>query len=264
MSSILDKVKAYMKNSVDLDFDFSGSIFCGCSKFGGKPDVPDDFIWESYNGKPLSFIAQINLAEAAQFDKDSLLPKEGLLSFFYELESMEWGYDPQTSNCAKIYWFSPDKKLSPAEFPEVLDDEFRLPEAKITMNSCMYYPDPLDEDFLTEEESDEYSDAYDDVYDELPEKLSKLLGYPNYIQGYIPLECELVSRGIYTGQGYPELTQNMKEAAKEWVLLFQLDSFDCSECTLMFGDDGRIYWFIRKEDLAAGNFDKAQLILQCY
>ena len=31
----------------------------------------------------------------------------------------------------------------------------------------------------------------------------------------------------------------------------------------MFGDCGRIYFYIRKKDLAERNFDNVQLILQC-
>lgn len=264
MSEILEKMKAFMKNSVDIDFKFGESIPCGGSKFGGKPDVPENFIWESYNDEPLAFIAQFDLSEVSPFDTDGLLPKEGVLSFFYELESMEWGFDPKNAGCARVYYFPAGTKLSPRDFPDELEDEYRLPEARAVMSSKMYYPDPCDEDVLSEDENDEYADALDEIYDEYPDRISKLLGHPNLIQDSIPLECELVSRNIYTGSTYPEITDEMKEAAKDWILLFQLDSFDSDDCELMFGDDGRIYWFIRKQDLAARAFDKAWLVLQCY
>jgi len=271
MSEILDKVKDFMKNSVNIDFKFGESVPCGGSKFGGRPDVPEDFEWTAYNDMPLSFIAQFNLAEVSPYDKDGLLPKEGVLSFFYELESMQWGFDPETEGCARVFYFPPEAKLSPAPFPDELDEEYRLPEARAVMSSKMSYPDPTDlysvyadECGLTEEEHDEYFDAYSDISDELPEQISKLLGNPDLIQDSVLLECELVSRGIYMGSGSTEITEEMKKAAKEWVLLFQLDSFDSKDFCLMFGDVGRIYWYIKKADLADKRFDKAHLILQCY
>lgn len=33
---------------------------------------------------------------------------------------------------------------------------------------------------------------------------------------------------------------------------------------LMFGDSGAIYYWIRKQDLAAGNFAGVRLLWQCY
>ena len=65
------------------------------SKIGGNPAVPEGFVWPCYEGTPLSFMAQINLKDVANLDKDNLLPKSGILSFFYELDSMKWGYDPK-------------------------------------------------------------------------------------------------------------------------------------------------------------------------
>lgn len=64
----------------------------GASKFGGAPDVPDGFEWPMWNEKPLGFLAQINLGEVAGFDVEELLPKSGLLSFFYDFDSMPWGF----------------------------------------------------------------------------------------------------------------------------------------------------------------------------
>lgn len=63
------------------------------SKIGGKPYLPKDFIWPYYQELPLSFLAQINLKEVNSLDKDKLLPSKGMLYFFYELETEEWGYE---------------------------------------------------------------------------------------------------------------------------------------------------------------------------
>ena len=71
----------------------------GATKIGGRPDLPADIPWPAYqNGKPLAFLAQLNLAEVGQLGAPlKWLPKECLLSVF-----SVWGWvdegnpDPQT------------------------------------------------------------------------------------------------------------------------------------------------------------------------
>ena len=98
---------------------------------------------------------------------------------------------------------------------------------------------------------------------------SKLLGWPNTIQGSMAGECELVSKGYYLGGSRDQPpAETVKEAYRtaqdEWQLLFQLDTVGADEFELMFGDCGRIYFFIRKSDLRAKCFDNVWLILQCF
>jgi len=98
---------------------------------------------------------------------------------------------------------------------------------------------------------------------------SKLLGWADIIQNCMTYECELVSRGY----SYGDIGKNIpkeeneyaeKHSGEEWMLLFQLDSVEQENFELMFGDCGCIYFYIRKEDLAARRFDRAWLVLQCY
>jgi uncharacterized protein YwqG len=49
--------------------------------------------------------------------------------------------------------------------------------------------------------------------------------------------------------------------AIDWVLLLQIDSDDATG--MYWGDLGRIYVWIRKDDLRHGRFDAAWLVLQC-
>ena len=41
-----------------------------------------------------------------------------------------------------------------------------------------------------------------------------------------------------------------------------IDSFD--DIGMMWGDSGRLYWWIREADLAEGRWDATWLVLQCY
>ncbi|MCM1167532.1 MAG: YwqG family protein, partial [Ruminococcus sp.] len=244
--------------------------------------VPKDFRWAYYNGesfdsetknRPLAFLAQFDLAEISRYDTDNVLPKTGVLSFFYELETMKWGYDPKDKGCARVFWFEDAGALSPAEFPKDLEDYLRFPEIGISAKIERSYQGF--EDFLVQREKmAEQWEAFEDaekslgIYSGEDPECSKLLGWANVIQGNMTRECELVSRGYYLGRGWENVTPRDRQeteqwANRDWLLLFQLDTVRTDGFELMFGDCGRIYFYIRRDDLAARDFDNVWLILQC-
>jgi len=78
------------------------------------------------------------------------------------------------------------------------------------------------------------------------------------------LECQLVSNGIYCGdpEGYQsEEARSLQSGAEDWRLILQVDSDEDSG--MMWGDVGMIYYWMRVQDLAARNFDRSWMILQC-
>jgi len=276
-----------VKSSVRITYitDHEGEVPVGSSKIGGKPDLPADFSWFYYEGKayeggiksrPLAFLAQVNCEEVSQHDKDSLLPPKGMLYFFYEMATMTWGFDPKDKGSARVYYFSGDiAALIRTDFPSDLPDEFRIPEMPITYSSKDELPDV--EEFI--EWHEEFGDDTDcwDQYDELiaemgfdseddEEEINKLLGYANIIQNGMLLECELTTSGLNTGgpEGYANVTALQKENSKKWQLLFQLDSMQVDGYEMMWGDGGRLYFYIKADDLAQLDFDNCWLILQCY
>ena len=269
------------RNSIRLNI--GGEYKAGLTKFGGRPDVPKGFEWCRYEGescfdgevkpRPLSFLAQFDLSEISQYDTDGLLPKTGLLSFFYEFETSCWGYDPKDKGCARVFYFEDMSELSPADFPDDLEEDMRFPEYKITAVSEKSFQSY--EDFLVQRDPrtsnwEEFESAQKSLGIEEPGERSKLLGWADVIQGNMTRECELVaSRGYYLGNGWDNVTpQDRQEAEqwanRDWLLLFQLDCvLDDGNFELMFGDGGRVYFYIRREDLEARNFDNVWLILQC-
>ena len=80
----------------------------GASKLLGNPDVWDGFEWpaieqdgEMYD---LTFMCQINCADAVLFDTEGLLPKTGMLYFFYDLDEMPW--TPDNQNAARVLYYN--------------------------------------------------------------------------------------------------------------------------------------------------------------
>jgi uncharacterized protein YwqG len=90
-----------------------------------------------------------------------------------------------------------------------------------------------------------------------------LLGSPQQVQNDMREECELVTAGIDVGGEYNDPRAEALEARApgHWRLLLQLDSDDALDW--MWGDAGRLYYWIRAEDLKAHKFDDTWLVLQC-
>lgn len=257
----------------------------GTSKIGGKPDLPKDFQWFYYKGedykkivenRPLSFLMQINCEEVHKYDKESLLPEKGMLYFFYELFTMTWGFSPQDRGSAKVFYYDGEiEDLVPADFPEDMEEDCIIPESKINFESMNDYPiDFLD--YYDPDDSDEEMDRKEKEFEKELEELgykadtTKLLGHPELIQGEYWEECEGVAgKNIYYGSapikyGSDEVKKSIKENAKDWILLMQMSELEIGDYGLYFGDSGKIYFNIRKEDLKNKNFDNVWLILQCY
>lgn len=270
------------RNSLRLEIAGEAEGAAGETRFGGAPDVPADFVWPVYESaglgddevkpRPLSFIAQFNCARLARFDAEKLLPSGGLLSFFYEMESQAWGYDPKDEGCARVFWFEDASSLEPAEFPEDLQEDYRFPAMAIAAEAEESYPGWEDMSVGRETADGEW-DRFEEIQAQVgavePDNRSKLLGWPDVIQNNMTVECELVSRGYYLGGTWDKVKEKDRREAEEtsldrWQLLFQLDTVEQGDdFELMFGDCGRLYFYIPREDLAARRFDRVWLILQC-
>ena len=180
---------------------------------------------------PLSFIAQFDCSALRQYDDDNMLPDHGVLSFFYETDSMRWGYSPSDAGCAKVFWFEDVSALSEASFPDDLPSERRYPMLHIGMQRLPSFPDPEDcYEFGLAQEGDPYSEQNTG---------SKLLGWPEIIQSSMALECELIARGFFLGHGWEDITEEeiaeARDHAGRWRLLFQLDMVETEDFSLMFG-----------------------------
>ncbi len=269
------------RNSITLSIEEGGNTAAGATRFGGVPDVPKDFQWPYFNTKtfddeeekprPLAFLAQFNCEEISKHDTEHLLPDKGLLSFFYELDSQLWGFDPKNKGCARVFWFENTEDLVPADIPDDLDKVNTFNALKIKAKSEPSYPSF--EDFsLTRDNMIGHWDEYDMSMKGLckeEDNIHKLLGWANPIQGNMTMQCELIKRGYYLGGSWDHITpqdrqESIDHSGKEWLLLFQLSSFGTDSTELCFGDEGSIYFYIHKDDLAKRNFDKSWLILQCF
>ena len=244
------------------------------SKIGGKPLLPVDFKWPYFNSedgeKPLSFLCQINLREAKVYDIEDMLPEFGMLYFFYEAETQPWGFDPKDNNAFHVYYYENTEGFALLDLPGELEKDLRPAERALTFEKRASYPGFEELEFHTDLDDDadfeDYDNALEDIGRDTEEDVHKLLGYADIMQNEMLTECESVSRGNYCGSPKeltPEEEESINESAKNWLLLLQLSTLEAEEYELMWGDCGRIYFYIRKDDLMKKNFENVWLILQC-
>jgi uncharacterized protein YwqG len=230
------------------------------SRLGGLPELPKDVEWPSFEGFPLSFIAQIDLGDVPA---GTALPLKGTLSFFYDMRS--WGYDPKHRGSAAIV-FNPlgpgacesrdiPKGPRSPDFLVIARRALGFRES-LSLPSSWSFPEWKD---LNEEEMGTYHDLQKEVGGP-----HRMFGHPHRVQGEMTLQCQLVTHGLNLGgdKGLKDpRVKKLARGAKDWRLLLQIDG---EAAGVEFGDAGLIYYWIREADLRAKRFDQAWLILQCY
>jgi uncharacterized protein YwqG len=259
----------------------------GATKLGGLPDLPVGAAWPirpaySYPQgkhdylqdstripKPLSFLAQINLADVASQGCDLPLPEAGLLLFFYDADTQPWGFDPHDSVGTRVWFvpkgtsidrsFSSPLEPSPVRLLQCLASE-GLPSRDCAMDRMEGQPGYSPEAF---------DNALDKLSDEDREAISYgghvFGGWPHPIQNPMELECELATNGINAGgpEGYADpRVVKLRQSAVDWRLLLQLDSDNDLNWT--WGDVGRLYVWCRESEISARRFERCWTILQCY
>ncbi len=283
ISNLLESCRAkYGKNAICLSP--ASETDAVRTHLGGTPLLPADFNYPTFTGegtdgvknRPLSFLAQIDCAEIHALDCDALLPDHGILSFFYEQDSQCWGREPADAGCARAYWFGDADALRETPLPDALAAEYRVPHIPVSLSQTRELPDynelsesadiPELEDTVREDSAfDAYCKARSAI--DSPARI-KLLGYADIIQSDMKSCCLKCSDPQYRAIDWGSVTDAFRaeyHAEKaEWILLFQMDSLNWQGDSLCFADDGRLYFYIRKSDLAKRDFSRIWMVLQCY
>ncbi len=207
------------------------------SKLGGCPYLEN---LEEYpldkDGKPMIFLAQINLTDLAELEN---MPEKGLLQFFVNNDDC-YGYN---GPCKVIYienYTTDDSKLickNPYEenYKDILpfnsNGKMHFEEKEMPMTCCCESFDDLFKEKPFNEDQEEK------MWDEFDGAGSRVGGYPYFVQ----------SEPAY----YNEYN----------ILLLQLDVED--ECGIMFGDTGNCNFFISEEDLKNRDFSNVEYDWQC-
>lgn len=240
------------------------------SRIGGAPDLAPDLAWPTRDGRPLSFLAQLDCAALRAAGASDWLPETGLLLFFYDLVDQPWGYDPAHRGGWAVLHDPRGPAVAAHPVPDGAEPEDGgcpdpTPLAATPMRSL---PGPRRLNGALADDDEEGADRFADLRIE-PFRggpFHQVEGWPNAVQqDHMEWECALASSGLSCGDGEAYRSPEglaLRPRGAEWRLLLQLDSDE--ERGMVWVDDGRLYFWIREEDARAGRWDAAWMILQCY
>lgn len=217
----------------------------GRSHLGGIPETTGE--WPRYRGRPLCFVAQIELAEVQAATALAWLPLEGRLLFFYELECETWGHSAEDRGSWRVLYERSEAPACPE--PDDLPDDARFAAVHIGVAEGISYAGVertgLDLDHLSDASLVALNAALEELDPDAP--WHQIGGYPSPIQSdTMESQCTALAGGIVS----------------DWQLLLQLETDD--EAGMMWGDAGTLYFWIREQDARARDFSKVWMILQCH
>lgn len=261
--NLWEKVRGFSKNSIEytLKSDDDNVLSIGTSKIGGLPDLPShinwaNLVWEvEYDPEDdeenlgsintLGFLAQINLFEIANFDVEDILPKSGMIYFFYDLKQQPPYTDTQEDNFFRVIYSKTTSSLIRTECPEGVPvlNSYKLNFD--TMISLPSYNNIELQNVMNNEENLIYRKLR---HNDLISK-NHILGYPDPIQIEYRFEQEL-----------DMLDNKSEENYSKWVCLLQLQSTE----ELYWGpaECGNLYFMISQEELSNFDFDKTVFAMQ--
>jgi len=240
----------------------------GSSKLGGSPDLPTGIPWPTWHGRPLDFLLQLDLSEIPRNLKDDLLPGRGWLYFFYDIESNPWGFDVSDRGSSRVLFFEGGRKA--------LGRRARPDSADAKLESCnLSFFEGIYLDWVSIEDEKMESDLHDlcqreDLRGALAEISGhQILGSTDGIQrSYEEMQrqSQFVSNGIYMGGGggpvFDEIkAKQLEPGIRDWRLLLELGSDE--NAGLAWTDHGRLYFWIREEDLRNSDLYNVWVLFQC-
>lgn len=261
------KLGSMKRISIRLTGVPSKNVPVGKSKLGGRPDLPAGVEWPEATTAgveiALPFVAQINLAQVHHHDVEGLLPESGMLYFFYY--SYNYGDYFSPVNWRVLYHSGTDAAYSPSSPPKPIPPhlEYNPRALKFTTEVTLPRPEtcfigaPGDTSAklgLTQEEWDTYIQL---LYELRANKsMHQMLGYSDDAQPYaMENGYENVRDKFFPGSSpFKSLTPDeQNEEFFQGRLLLQIDEEKSIKMRIGYG---RLYFFVREQDLKAKDFSK--------
>ena len=238
--------------AVDIELDGAAENIVGESRFGGAPDVPEDWSWPAdENGEKMAFLLQINLTDVPNFAENPL-PARGLLAFFLGLD------EPASNITNRIFWFD-DTALQTADAPD--EDEFAddayldLPPQRLKFSLRADVPHWASDDWelLAQEMEDNQQDAFGDLTCVSQNVIGQLLGHVSGI-GHDPRGDALIVRELNPSwlYNYKKRLELDFSAQTNWYNLLRLESI--MELDFIIWDAGFLNFLIHRDDLEKHDF----------
>lgn len=234
------------------------------TRLGGVPMVDSGFVWpRTDDDRPLCMVGQLNSDEINAALGRDVLPAASLLAFFYDAEEQRgWGFDPHDRQYWRVVATDAETAI-PTQGP---GEAWTFPAIALAPRRVLTVPEQWEPPIhdLWDADRDGVNEVYEQIGIDGEPPRHRAFGWPDLVQNPMQLECQLASNGIYVGgpEGYRDpRVEELRAGADDWLLLWQIDTDD--EVGWMWGDVGTIYYWIRRQDLAAADFGRIWMIFQC-
>lgn len=263
----------------------------GNSRLGGRPDLASGKNWPAWQGSPMAFVGQINLADIAAHDEEGHLPHSGLLSFFCAIDGTAAGVmqslgDP--SSWMVSHFDGDPATLVQLPLPPDLPRRLHFPSSQASFSREPTLPDVHSRGIRSLGLSEPERIAYIDVTQGADVNFvgvfnHHLLGYPYilnespFVAGYLKAHGVADPYAINFGVSNEELQHRLQlqslphkwrdkqdlledKADMEWRLLLQVYSND--EAQMDWAGGGVLHFCIPREALSRRDFDRVWVEMQ--
>ncbi len=285
LACLHEYIRSTMRSTVCLStFAKEDYTLQGNSRAGGDPDLPQHRSWPCMkNGKPMVFVAQINMATTTTHDCSGLLPPNGTLFFFF-------GDELPSTHMEHAVIYAPEgvplERTQPHETPWYVASKPELfgrvasPSPFVGMQLQAYggvdiaslpYAESAVEDAAEELENDDEAEALPDVYDAFARQLNtgwlcKCFGYGEEQNGDLEYEAALF---LHTQKAYDCFPRNAlatlaehfkgnrvraKQAIEDTLLLLEVRSHE--DVGFLWGYNGVLHFCIDRQDLLDRRFER--------
>ncbi len=240
------------------------SLHIGVSKLGGLPDLPAGTVWPERHGQPQSFLAQIHLDDLYSYDIQQLLPRHGMLWFFYDAQQQTFGENPADAEGWHVFFKEDRGVLQRTQAPPKLATQSQFRACSIRFANELTLPQQPQLELPNLDWTAEEVQQYERLLSTFPDSTDRasihhrMLGHPDTLQDDMPIQCQLVSHGV-TSADDPRI-EELSKGALDWHLLLQVDSDE--HAGMRWANAGMVYYWIKQADLEAHRFDGTWLVLQ--
>ena len=213
----------------------------GVSKVGGYPDLPPGFAWPYWEEAPLPFLAQFRLADVTPFDAEGILPKTGMLYFFWDVTMQLFMYGGDPVNWKIVHDAADPASLARTPPPPGLPEYGETNPNRVVFEAELTVPS-LDShemaEILTDEEERERYWEFARAFRE---------------SGSVKEADSFGGNPHHHLLGCTDIWYNDPRPDTAWRLLIVIDTD--RGAGLNWGDAGIISFVISGEDLRLGRFD---------
>lgn len=240
------------------------------SHFGGAARLARDQPWPDVDGRPLSLLVVLDLANFEVFATDLDLPAQGVLNVFYDAATCSaWGYEP-TDRAAWRVIYSETGHAADVESPADAQVFDRVDLAGRQLLTIPGWAEPSVA--LLCAPSADWADLQRNAYFALSEAWSpsgdrfgagghQVGGWPRYEQEPIWRTCDLVSQGVSLGHGEPASTMSpdhIMNHGDDWRLLLELgEDYDAG---WQWADGGALLFALRSNVPVPARFETVWMV----